>query len=675
MLLVPAATSAQVGGLDYRGFPSKDWPVVGGDWSNSRYSTLSQINSTNVKSVAGAWMARLEGSGFNARYNQQASPIVKDGIMYVPTGQQDIFALNAKTGELVWKFESDVDPTSAGGWNNRGVALGDNKVFAVQKDSRLIALDQKTGKMVWQSPLGNDVPAGASKYVTNPPLYYDGLVYTGLSGGDGGLRGRFYALDAKTGNEVWRFWTVPGPGEFGHDTWEGDSWQYGGAAVWAQPAFDPDLGTLYLNTGNAWPDYDGSVRGGDNLFTASVLALDYKTGKYKWHFQLHHHDIWDYDAPNPNVLFDVSIDGQPRRALAAAGKNGWMFILDRETGAPLIGVEERPVAQDPRQKTAGTQPIPVGEPFFPQCVTHEVQGYVSGCYYDAFWELANVLTPSTAADWAPTSFSPQTGYLYVAAGREPQVFRVRSERVEGGGIVTERSGGKTPVIGSRRFGTLTALDARTNKIAWQKEMPYAISAGSGSMATAGGLLFHGEPDGNFQAYDARTGELLWQFQTGFGADGAIVSYEIDGEQYVAIPTGGTSLAQSARGDAVWAFKLGGKVLPLYPPPAPPLFVEFTGSPVRTNAVEIGRETVGTAMVENEYSFAPQRASVAAGTAVTWTNSGLLPHTATSSGTRGGTWDTGLLQAGESASITFDTPGTYEYFCSPHPWMIGQVIVQ
>jgi quinohemoprotein ethanol dehydrogenase len=350
-------------------------------------------------------------------------------------------------------------------------------------------------------------------------------------------------------------------------------------------------------------------------------------------------------------------------------------LLDRTNGQPLLGIEERSVPQEPRQKTSATQPFPVGEPFFPQCVQDSVPGFISGCYFAPFWDVGDTVTPSTAADWGPSSYSPQTGYVYIVAGREPQAFRSQAARIENGKLVVERSGGKIPVIGSRRFGTLTAMDVHTNKLAWQNIMPYAISAGSGSMATAGGVLFHGEPDGNFQAYDARTGDLLWQFQTGFGADGGIVSYQIDGEQYVAIPTGGTSLAQSARGDAVWAFKLKGTLVSLNPPQAPPKYVlapSTGGVPVSTNAVEIGRELASGQNIANEFSFAPAEVQLSVGSTLTFTNKGDLAHSATDNG---GDWDTGLLGSGESASITFDKAGVYTFHCDPHPWMLGQITVK
>ena len=212
---------------------------------------------------------------------------------------------------------------------------------------------------------------GKGETITSAPLYYDGLVITGLSGGEFGVRGSVTAYDAETGKLVWRFYTIPGPGETGHETWpqDNDAWKHGGAPVWQTPAVDPELGLLYFSTGNTSPDFDGSSRKGDNLFANSIVALDAKTGEYRWHFQQVHHDIWDLDSPSPVVLFDVKIDGQLRHALAEASKTGWVYILDRTNGKPLVGIDERAVPQEPRQHTAATQPYPVGDAFTPQSVT------------------------------------------------------------------------------------------------------------------------------------------------------------------------------------------------------------------------------------------------------------------------------------------------------------------
>jgi alcohol dehydrogenase (cytochrome c) len=687
LLILPTTSSAQTG-QDYRLPPTSEWPVVGGDWGNSRYSPLDQINTSNVRTLRGGWMQRLNGSGFGPGFSQQAAPVVKDGVLYIPTGQQDVFALDARTGAINWEYNPDVNPRTPGNKAKRGVAVGDGMVFTTNIDlspggdslAFLVALDQQTGKVRWKAEIGTDVPPYASKYSTAPPLYYNGVIYLGLAGGDGALRGRLSAYDAKNGTEIWRFYTVPAPGEFGSDTWEGDSWQYGGAAIWAQPSLDADLGMLYLNTGNAWPDYNGSSRGGDNLFTASVVAIDAKTGAYRWHYQTLHHDIWDFDLPTPLVFFDQVYDGVPRKGVAAHSKQGWLYLLDRVTGEPLIPTPETPVPQDPRQKTAATQPIPSGDPTAPQC-SDVLPGFVQGCMFTPFWNEGNIAQPSASADWAPGSFNPKTGFIYVTAGVSTRVFRAGTEQIVDGRRVSNGTGRYGP-LGSREYGMLTAIDTRTGRAAWRQEMPGLDGFGSGTLTTAGGLVFHGEPTGEFMALDAQTGEILWRFQTGFGADAPAATYMINGEQYVVIAAGGSRDGlNEARGDLVWAFKLGGRLMPLNAPPAPDKVITFdsvtTGAsqPVNTDAVTIGYQWNAAAAAlgaKDDYAFAPKRVSIARGSSITWTNSGDQEHSATA---QGGAWDTGLLKPGESASLTFDTAGTYIYYCLPHPWMLGQVMVQ
>jgi quinohemoprotein ethanol dehydrogenase len=551
---------------DFRKAAGAEWPLVGGDWGNTRYSTLSQINTSNVKTLKGAWMTRLN-SGFGPPFSQQATPVIKDGVMYISTGEQDVFAIDAKTGRIFWEYQANADPKTPDNKAKRGVALGEGMVFGVMVDVRkplsatgrpepvtyMFALDQKTGKQLWKHELGEDVPKSFRKYITAPPLYYKGLVYMSLSGGDGGLRGRLTAHDAKTGNEVWRWWATPGPGEFGNDTWEGESWKTGGGAMWVQPALDPDLGLLYVVTGNPWPDYNGSTRGGNNLFTSSVVALEAMTGKYRWHFQTVHHDLWDFDMPTAAILFDQVYGGENHKALAAHSKQGWVYILDRVTGKPLIPVEEKPVPQEPRQKTSATQPVPAGDPTAPQCAD-PAKGYQVGCMFTPAWDDTKIAQPSAAGDWAPGAYDPRSGFLFF--GTEVSVRRFSSH-------------GRSMILGAREDGLITALDSRTNKQVWQKEVPYPAGFGSGVLATAGDLIFHGGTDGFFRAFDSKTGEELWRFQTGFGADAPAASYEIAGEQYVAIAAGGSRDGlREARGDLVWSFKLGGRLNPLNGPPAP-----------------------------------------------------------------------------------------------------------
>ena len=307
--------------------------------------------------------------------------------MYVVTGNDDVFALKAKTGEILWERWSGIDQTISTvccGWLNRGLAMGEGMPFLGQLDSNVVALDIKTGKEIWKTPIEN----WQNGYViTSAPLYYDGIVYSGIAGGEFGTRGRLTALDAKTGKILWRSYTLPAPGEVGSDTWpaENSPAMRGGATIWNTPALDPELGLVYFATGNCGPDYDGSIRAGDNLFCASIMAANAKTGAYAWHFQEVHHDIWDYDAASPVVLFDTVINGQPHKGIAEAGRTGWVYVLDRTNGKPLIGIEERPVPQEPLQNTDKTQLFPIGDNTVPTCAP-PLPGYEKpGCIFEAFW--------------------------------------------------------------------------------------------------------------------------------------------------------------------------------------------------------------------------------------------------------------------------------------------------
>ena len=652
-----------------RGPAGKDWVTNGGNLTNQRYSTLKQIDTTNVAQLRGAWMTRLKGSGAGGKYSFEASPLVKDGIMYVVTGNDDVFALNAKTGTIIWEYWSAIDQkisTVCCGWVNRGLAMGEGLLYSGQLDANLVALDMKTGEVKWKTALEK----WENGYtITSAPLYYDGIVYSGIAGGEFGVRGRLTALDAKTGAILWRSYTLPAPGERGSETWPPgtDHSMRGGATIWNTPALDPDLGLIYFVTGNCGPDYDGAMREGDNLFCASMMALKAKTGEYVWHFQQVHHDIWDYDAASPVVLFDTVIDGKPRKGIAEAGRTGWVYILDRTNGKPLIGIDEKPVPQDPRQKTAKTQPIPRGDAVVPQCA-ELLPGYEkAGCIFETFWETPVLIQPSGigGTNWSPVPYSPDTGYFYVPGTVRTSAFtRFGDKYVQG---LRYTGGSQSAPIGSPMSGTFTAIDSTTNKIAWQHKTPYRIGGGGGSSVTAGGLVFRGEPDGNVLALDAKTGKELWRFQTGFGADAPPVFYEVDGEQYVAIATGGNQLQGSAYGDAVWAFSLKGQLGPLWPPPPPQTVAGPTGPIVAgADAVKAGANNV-------EYSFAPARIRIRAGSTVTFTNVGDLPHSATSMDR--GKWDTGVLLKGQSKAITFAQPGNFYYICLPHPWQYGQVIVE
>jgi len=409
------------------------------------------------------------------------------------------------------------------------------------------------------------------------------VVYTGSAGGDRGVRGQLTALDAKTGKELWHFWTVPGPGEKGSETWpspndpdpaRAKAYLHGGATIWQTPAVDPELGLIYFSTGNPGPAAGSDFnRPGDNLYSASIVAL-HLDGTYAWHFQAVHHDLWDFDLPSPVVLFDQVYNGEMRKAIAEAAKTGWVYLLDRTNGKPLIGIDEKPVEQLAKVASSPTQPYPVGDAVMPQCPP-ELPGWVGKCIFGAIGDDPILMAPggNGGPNWAPMAYSPDTGYLYVTAAVRPQ-SRILSGSPKKADLP----------IGVKYSGTYTAIDPRTNKIVWQDKMPYSIGQGSGTLATAGGLLFHGEPDGNVQAYDAKTGTRLWQWQTGAGADAPAITYEIDGVQYVAIASGGVAIqTSSANGDMVWAFSLegspGNRLGEFQAPKPPATGVEYAGGAV------------------------------------------------------------------------------------------------
>ena len=563
--------------------PGDDWITNGGSTMNERYSPLDEIDSDNVSELRGKWLTHLRKSAVAAKYSAEGQPLEYKGVLYVPTGADDVFAVLVDTGEILWEYKANLDRTISTvccGWDNRGVALGDGKVFVGRLDGTLVALDQRTGQQAWKTMV---YPWQKGGTITSAPLYYDGLVITGVSGGEFGIRGRVTAYDAKTGKEAWRFNTIPGPGEKGHDSWPQDSniWQRGGAPVWQTPAVDPDLGLIYFSTGNASEDLDGSKRPGDNLFASSIVAIDAKTGKYRWHFQQVHHDIWDYDSPSPVVLFDH--DGQ--QGIGEPSKTGWLYLLDRETGKPLVPIDERPVPQNAKQNTSPTQPFPSNAPFVDHQISSESFAQVSKLAKatakgNAKVEVVNgktiftppvhdhytVVTPGAQGgnNWPPSSYNPGTNMFYVCAQStamaaiagtaEPEAKQGEVPQANFGSIFAATGFARNP-------GTLTAIEATTGAIKWQRRW-VGDSCYSGTTTTAGNLVFVGRNNGELQAYDAKGGDLLWRFQTGAGANTTATVFEHDGNEYVAFYAGGNSLAGTAHGDNLWLFSLDGSLGPV-----------------------------------------------------------------------------------------------------------------
>jgi alcohol dehydrogenase (cytochrome c) len=444
------------------------------------------------------------------------------------------------------------------------VALGDGKVFVGRLDAQLVALDQRTGKPVW-TVQAEDPLQGYS--IVSAPLYYDGLVITGFGGGEHATRGRMKAFDAKTGKLVWTFHTIPGPGEFGHDSWPADTeaWKNGGAPIWNTPAVDPQLGMLYFSTGNAWPDFNGSGRKGDNLFTVSIVALDVKTGKYRWHFQQVHHDIWDYDSPNPVILFDAPYEGRLRKAIAEVSKTGWVYILDRETGKPLTPIEERPVLQEPRQHTAATQPYVIGDSVVPQEIDIPPEGFEAvnrGRIFTPYWDKVVLYKPQMGVNWPPSSYDPATHRMFICGIDHVASSISDMKPFEAPPDHVSRLGGGGANPGVARRGTFTAMNLITNRIVWQQQ--WSSDCFNGTLATAGGLVFVGRSDGRFTALDADTGNRLWQFQTDAGVAASPSTFEYNGRQYVVVLAAGTQYGGGKKGDSLWLFSLDGTLESLPP---------------------------------------------------------------------------------------------------------------
>jgi len=571
--------------------PRDGWPTNGGNFYNQRYSPLTTIDRGNVAGLKGVWRTHLNGSGVGPQYSGAAQPIVHDGKVFIVTGANDVFALDIATGAIVWQYASRLDPaisTVCCGWTNRGAGLAEGKLFFGTLDGRLVALDEKTGKELWsvQAERWQD---GYS--ITSAPLYYDGMVITGFAGAEFGVRGKVKAFDARNGKLLWTFHTIPGPSETGHDTWPAgnDAWKRGGGTVWQTPAVDAELGLLYFSTGNPSPDFNGAVRAGDNLFTASIVAIEARTGKYRWHFQQVHHDIWDYDSPSPVVLYDAIIGGVPRKGLAQVGKTGWAYLLDRVTGKPLVGIDERPVPQEPRQATAATQPYPRGDAIVPQQVDIAPEGYElvnGGRIFTPFYgEKGVIASPSLfgGANWPPSSHDPARDLLFVCASDVPGYFTGGHKDNEAPPVGKEYLGGAVGFASLPRSGIFAALDLRTNKLVWRQR--WLDQCYSGSLATAGGLVFVGRNDGRLTALDSDNGKMLWQFQTGAGMNATASSFEHGGRQYVVAYSAGNVLIGSAKGDSVWLFGLDGTLLPAKerdtearPTAAPPAAATATRGP-------------------------------------------------------------------------------------------------
>ena len=501
-----------------------DWPSYGGSQAAWRYSALDQINTQNVRRLTPAWVFQT-GDYDNGLIS---TPIVVDGVLYVSTPNNWAFAIDGATGKELWEYRYQTPrdyQLPLYGKQNRGVAVSQGMVFLGTSDNHLIGLNQKTGQEVWRVNIEDARQCGCN--VTGAPLAVKDMVVAGVTGGDSAHRGYLTAFDAKTGRMRWRFYTIPGPGEAGHETWRGDTWKLGGGSTWMTGSFDPELNLLYWGVGNASSDLDGSKRKGDNLYTASIVALDPDTGKIKWHFQEVPNDVWDFDAVFEQILVDLPVGGRTRKLMLHPTKGGYIWVLDRATGE---FIKAWPFAKNINWVAGITE-----------------TGKLAG-RNEPELDKTKLVCPSVvgAKSWNQASYSAAAGLLFIPIQEMCNDLTAREQEAEEGRSFTGGNWRMKPPPGGKVEGSLAAFDPLTGEKKWS--VPATTWFMASILSTAGGLVFTGDPEGNFFALDSKTGAKLWSFTTGAGHRGGPVSYSIGGRQYIATPSGwGSLVAGSQRG--------------------------------------------------------------------------------------------------------------------------------
>jgi alcohol dehydrogenase (cytochrome c) len=491
----------------------QNWLTYSGGYAGWRYSPLSEISAGNAGRLAMQWTFQVGDLG-----QFETTPLVVDGVLY-GTGQNDrAFALDARTGRAIWRYQRNLPDKlqPCCGMVNRGFAILGTRLFMATLDGHVIALDTRTGNLLWDVAVAD---TKAAYTFTAAPLVVKNEVMVGVSGGEYGIRGFIDAYDADSGRRKWRFDTVPAPGQPGHETWAGDSWKTGGAPAWITGSFDPGLNLLYWPTGNPSPSDYGGARGGDNLYSNSMLALDPDTGELRWHYQFTPHDLYDYDATQVPVLLDAEWQGHPRKLLVQANRNGFLYVLDRTNGSFLKATAMGNV-------TWATSIGPNGRPVLNPELTPKPEG--------------NRVCPGALGltNWYSPSYSPGTGLLYVATSDECDIFTAAPQPYREGHDFLGSVYVPDPVV--RPTGALKALDPMTGQIKWAFQ--YFSNPNGGALSTAGGVVFAGESDGNFIALDSRTGKDLWHVQLGAAIYSTAITYRLDGTQYVVIPAGSALFA-------------------------------------------------------------------------------------------------------------------------------------
>lgn len=507
--IVPARVDVQSKEL-LAAAPSANWLMYHGDYSGRRYSALDQINTGNVAQLRAQWVFHAPGAG-----EWEVTPVVVDGIMFVGAAN-DAYAIDARTGREIWHYARPVTEgliDDASQHHNRGVGVWHSHVFIETDIAHLLCLDARSGNLLWDVAYAE----GNKNYgATSAPLVVNDKVLVGTSGGDDGVRGFLAAFDAETGKPIWRFWTIPAPGEPGSQSWPGKSYLHAGGTTWMPGTYDPELGILYWGTSNPSPDFDGAVRPGDDIYTDSVVALDPDTGKLKWYFQFTPHDLFDYDAVETPVLVDAKFQDQPRKLLVQANRNGFLYILDRATGkflsaAPFaqklnwasgIDAQGKPIRTGVEPSAGGTLVCP---------------GYAG------------------ATNWNAPSFNPATQLFYFMTLEDCSTYFLKPQEFAEGR--TYYSTGVKHPADQHGYRTLMAFDLRSRKFRWSDVQAGAGRSMGGTMTTAGGLVFFGDDAQSIEAVDALTGASLWHFHTGQTMHASPMTYAVDGKQYVAIASG------------------------------------------------------------------------------------------------------------------------------------------
>ncbi len=534
---MPKFTSVTQSMLNDSGKDNKNWLHPNGNYEQTRHYPVAQINTANVAKLRPAFVFQT-----GIVESMETAPIVVDGVMFVTTSYNHVYAINATTGEQYWHFKHKIGPVSTYccGPNNKGVAVSEGKLFMGTLDAKLVALDAKTGKLLWETEIA-DPELGYSE--TMAPAVVDGKVLIGTNGGEYGVRGFVKAYDANTGKLSWTFHTIP---EKGHEgVWAtndatgrdmkrdiaaekaalakngGDFYKTLGGGVWMTPAVDTQTKTVFFVVGNPSPDLYGAERPGDNLYTDSIVAVDLNTGKYKWHYQYVAHDVWDLDAVSPPILVDVKDkNGKMIPGVIHGGKTGHIYVHDRRDGS-LIRFSEPMVSQE------GLWTLPTKD------------------------GARMSLGANGGVEWSPMAYNPKLRLAYAVNLEQPMTYHVEAAAYPGGKLWL--GGAFKNIPGEEQFGNVTAVNIDTGKVVWKARTDQPMIGGA--MSTAGNLVFAGEGNGWFKAYDARTGKVLWQYQCGAGVNAPATSYTVNGKQYIAVAAGGNTQLDFKRGNSVFVFAL------------------------------------------------------------------------------------------------------------------------